>query len=632
MQSGAPVGRWSKVVRRPEGRGAWLTLAVVFVVALLAAVSTDVVRAGAGVKSDEATYVSMALSLAYDHDVSYQRRDLERFWGLYGQGPEGIFLKKGKQFRVRLAARPPFVRVLNDAPDVQRDRLYFGKALIYAVAAAPFVRLFGMSGFLVLHVLLLGLVCVCGFRFLAASGASRPLALTFSLAFVFASAVPVYAVFLMPEILNFSLVFLAFFLWLYKEATPHRGGWLSGEWTDWAAAVLIGAATYSKPSHAPLIAPMVLIWWWRRRWWRGLRVGVVFAVAAGVLFTAHAAVTGEFNYQGGDRSTFYGRFPFDGSLPDAWDSRALVATDDSDASNVLEREEFAGRFAHNATYFLVGRHFGFVPYYFPGAIAFMAWLLSRRRWEAWRFLTAGAVVVAAVLLLVFLPYTWSGGGGPPGNRYFLSIYPALFFLMPPLSSSMVGLLTWVGGALFTAKLLVNPFAIAKSTWELTEKGPARRLPVELTMANDLPVMLDVRRGHIPYGVDPTLILYFLDRHAYAPEPNGMWVSGAGRADILVRSEQLLSHLHVTVESPIRTTFTVACGGEDMVIPLAPGKAVTFDLPAVGVRGLKSYAYLLTAASSDGFTPHVLDAKSADTRNLGVLMRFQGVERPRASSD
>ena len=49
------------------------------VFALAAAVSVDVVRSGYRVKSDEATYVSMALSLAYDHDLAYERRDLERF-------------------------------------------------------------------------------------------------------------------------------------------------------------------------------------------------------------------------------------------------------------------------------------------------------------------------------------------------------------------------------------------------------------------------------------------------------------------------------------------------------------------------------------------------------------------------
>ena len=53
-------------------------------------------------------------------------------------------------------------------------------------------------------------------------------------------------------------------------------------------------------------------------------VGKVAKGVTGGLFFWNGLVTGEFNYQGGDRSTFYGRFPFDGSTQDAWDTRALV--------------------------------------------------------------------------------------------------------------------------------------------------------------------------------------------------------------------------------------------------------------------------------------------------------------------
>ena len=58
---------------------------------------------------------------------------------------------------------------------------------------------------------------------------------------------------------------------------------------------------------------------------------------------------------------------------------------------------------------------------------------------------------------------------------------------------------------------MHPFVAAKYTYLMTESGPARILPVELTMANDLPVMLSSSplRGHIPYGEDPFMLLYFL---------------------------------------------------------------------------------------------------------------------------
>ena len=139
---------------RPAGALA-LTAVILFIIGMAAAISVDVVRDAYDIKGDESTYVAMTLSLAHDGDLSYQRRDLERFWGIYKKGPEGIFLKRGKQFRVRLRASPPFVRVYNETPEPRSDRLYFAKAMIYPVAAAPFVRLLGMNGFLVFHVLLL---------------------------------------------------------------------------------------------------------------------------------------------------------------------------------------------------------------------------------------------------------------------------------------------------------------------------------------------------------------------------------------------------------------------------------------------------------------------------------------------
>src|SRR5580704_10781019 len=440
--------------------------AALLIVLLAAAISVDVVHAGYNVKSDEATYVAMTLSLAYDGDLSYERRDLERFWGLYESGPEGIFLKRGKRLKIGLALAPPFVRVTK-APDPRDDRLYFGKAMIYPIAAAPFVRLIGMNGFLVLHVLLLGIAGACGYAFLVAQSRPAP-ALTFTLAFIFASVLPVHAVFLMPEILNYTIVFVAYFLWLYKEVAPARGPLLGGGASDVAAAALLGSATYSKPNLVLLVVPLVLLSCSRRQWRSVLVIGLTFGTVTVAWFAANALITGEFNYQGGDRKTFYSApspappgkgFPFD--APDAtWERRGEpVATDELG----LEPAEIVRLFGNNVKYFLIGRHYGFVPYFFPGVAAILAWASSRDRFRPWKVLTLGGALASTVTLLILLPDTWSGGGGPPGNRYFISIYPTLFFLIPPLNWLAWPLLAWIGGAMFTAKMLVNPFYAAKFT-------------------------------------------------------------------------------------------------------------------------------------------------------------------------
>jgi len=65
-------------------------------------------------------------------------------------------------------------------------------------------------------------------------------------------------VFLMPEIFNVTLVFGAYFLWLYKEVAPPTAwrGWRRPA-TDLAAGMLLGLATFSKPSHVLLVGPLV---------------------------------------------------------------------------------------------------------------------------------------------------------------------------------------------------------------------------------------------------------------------------------------------------------------------------------------------------------------------------------------
>ena len=237
--------------------------------------------------------------------------------------------------------------------------------------------------------------------------------------------------------------------------------------------------------------------------------------------------------------------------------------------------------------------------------------------------------MAAVALLLVLPFTWSGGGGPPGNRYLLSAYGVLFFLMPAVRSPAPGLVAWVVGALFTAKMLVDPFAAAKFTWRTPETGPARVLPIELTMDQDLPVMLATApiRGRVLYGRDPFLLLYFLDRNASPPEPEGMWVSADGRADIIVRSVQPMRHLAVDARSPIRTSLTMSLGAGDVRVSLDPEVRAFFTIPApAGIPGaLGGYVYLMTASASDGFVPHTRIG-NRDFRNLAAQVRFRPVPR------
>src|SRR4029453_3267008 len=95
-------------------RGAAAAGFVLFVVAAAWALTSDPLHLAPGIageiKGEDAVYAAAALSAAFDGNLSFEQRDLERFEGLYHRGPEGIFLKRGKTLQIRTSGDFPFVR------------------------------------------------------------------------------------------------------------------------------------------------------------------------------------------------------------------------------------------------------------------------------------------------------------------------------------------------------------------------------------------------------------------------------------------------------------------------------------------------------------------------------------------
>jgi len=303
-----------------------------------------------------------------------------------------------------------------------------------------------------------------------------------------------------------------------------------------------------------------------------------------------------------------------------------VATDDVGLHMTLEPEMFWTRLGLNLGYFFVGRHAGLVPYYFPAIVAIVLCLVHWRGAPLWRWLLLGAAAVTALGLLVWIPFTWAGGGGPPGNRYYLSVYPVIFFATPPLTSLVPGIIAWVGGALFTAQILVNPFTGSKRPWLNTVSGPARLLPVEVTMVNDLPVMINGARARVPYGRDPQLLLYFLDDHAYSPEPAGIWIAGRQRADIIVRTGMPLDHLRIRMRSLVDNSITITAGGPGRTASVPAGSVVQVAVPVESTLTRGGHGFVLSVDVADGAVPRLVDPRSRDRRFLGVLLQIEGVPR------
>ena len=590
----------------------YVAAALLLIFGSCAALSLDVVQAGFGLKGDEATYVAMALSAAHDGDLVYEARDVRRFFRIYQGGPSGIFLKRGAGERDR------------------HGRLYFGKAFVYSIFAAPFVRVAGLNGMLLFHVVLLAGMLLAACVFLAARSPGGT-ALAWSAAFFGVSIVPLHALFLSSDFFHVACVSFAFFLWFYKDVAPPPGrgrwaAWLRGPGADVAAAVVLGLATFSKPTHVFLILPPLVLAFSRRRTRLAVTVAAVFAVTVAAGFALNAAVTGDWNYQGGDRRTFYGRFPFES--PDAaFDDLGISMTTNEIVVEAASARELLSTFAANLGYFLAGRHFGFLPFFFPGLVAAALFLAAGGERRPWQWATLGVVALTAAGLCLYMPYSWSGGGGPPGNRYFLSVYPVLLFLTPPLGSFAPAIVAWAGGALFTAHVLVNPFVAAKQPYRIAERGLLRALPVELTMVDDLPVALDVGRHRIPYDTDPALMLSLLDQNAYRSDTLEFWVAGRRRADVVVRSPTRLAAVSATLRSPVPNRVTIRLGGDEATVDLRPGVSAEVSLTPDGVYSRRRWGYVLSVHPRAGFTPRLAGQGAPDNRFLGVLVKLT----PRAAA-
>ena len=172
--------------------------------------------------------------------------------------------------------------------------------------------------------------------------------------------------------------------------------------------------TFSKPTHVLAALPLFLWPLYQRRWGRVVLVGGCFTLTVVGLFLINVAATGEANYQGGDRKTFYSSsgFPFANPSVTFDNSGQRVATG-SVPTEILFQRNTAIVSRGTSMYFLVGRYSGLVPYFFPGVLAVLLFLARRAARQRWQWFVAVAVAGGAIGLLAYMPVHllrrwWSG--------------------------------------------------------------------------------------------------------------------------------------------------------------------------------------------------------------------------------
>ncbi len=405
--------------------------------------------------------------------------------------------------------------------------------------------------------------------------------------------------------------------------------------------MLLGVATFSKPTNALLFIPMLAYVLWRRNFARAVALCVLFGTLAAGLFAVNAAISGEWNYQGGDRKTFMWEFPFQtpASTFEAVNTKA-AARDDALTGIIFDWRVFWTNLGNNLRWYFVGRYSGLVAYFATAVFALLAFFAAPRRRPLWQWLVLGSGVAQILLFVISLPHTWFGGGGSVGNRYFMGVYGIFLFLLPPISSLALSLIPWIVGGLFVGKLIINPFASSMAPGTYADSGPLRWLPVELTNVNDLPINTDSSRVRVEFGNDPGtqgtrnpfFQIYFLDKNWFLEADKSFWVKGESRAEFLIKTDRPMKRLVLTLYAgPHPVTVHARVGGreQDLVVPAEDSRDITFALgsgfPYVGTDDrLPRWVWVASVSSDTGFVPIFL-GNSTDPRFLGVRVKPMLVE-------
>jgi hypothetical protein len=608
-----------------SGRLARITLGVLSGLVLLASLVIDLPRLSDGrFWSDGATYHAMAGSLAFDGDLEFEAGDLARVRASYPGGPQGVFLKRV-------------------GGGWERPRLVYAKALLYPLAAAPFARVLGVDrGLLVLNALLFLLALWLGHAELRrTSGAGT--AAAGAVGILAGGVVPVYLLWPTPEILNLAIATAGLIAWRRQRPI--------------AAALLLGLAAYSKPTNLTLALPLLLEpvlaggTPWAKRMVASVRRGAVVAAVVVCGFGVTWLATGELNYQGGERKTFYDRYPFDPGV--TFDSAGvwmatdhlgpLVAGRDEDKQTARvaparAAEELQRSFVLNLGYFWVGRFGGALPY-FPGVAAAVLLFLVAGPRERHGWLALLALLVSWLGYILIIPDNWYGGGGTIGNRYFLNLVPLGLLLLPRGRGAWAaGAAALVGGVLL-APVLASPVHHSLRPGEHATRAAFRLLPAEITMLGDLSVFGDVWRKRRPYnapggeparhppGAPPSYFLWFPDDGTFGQETSfdqeGFWLRGGESAEVVLQTLAPAARIRLVVTAgPAGDIVTARLGRERhrLVLPPLRTREIAFDAPRAALGYYGTSLYPLRLGSRYG------GSTERDQRKLGSFVYVELAER------
>ena len=518
--------------------GSWAALGLLLACTLIGALTFDR-RSWPGLVGDEATYLMQAQSLAWDLDLRYSRSDFDRFVAQWGVRPDGLILQSGDGGRT----------------------LTYSKPASYAAFVAPFLRLSPLRGAQIANALLLALAAVLAARTLERRiGPAAPLWVA---AWIFASVAVAYVFWAHSDLFMMSLTALALALTYGAPRGDEPDETRRRVVLRWlAVGALLCLVTMSRPFYGVLLIPAALAVPLAKR-----RLGLTaLALSAGLLVLvsafANLAEGDAWSVYSGERQSFDSAtgFPEVDFPASAWKEQIAVR-----GSRIWRFADiFDARLtAWNAFYFLAGRHVGILPYFLPLLLG----LLAFRRGEG-RGMLILAVLAACACFLLARPFNFYGGGGAIANRYFLPLYPALWFAAGRRAHP-----SWA----VACALLAAPFL-----WPLWQQPTAYLLNEDLgyryvSGAAQSWLPYETTQSHLkPGGGEDFMHQDFWIKPlvpSVRPEAGNAWIRLTGRGEILLGSEEPLREVRLLLRPPLPASLEIF-GAETMKeIPRPGGRSL-----------------------------------------------------------
>jgi hypothetical protein len=516
----------------------WAALCLLLAATLIGALTFDR-RSWPGLVGDEATYLMQAQSFAWDGDFRYSRKDFDRFVEQWGVKPEGLILQSGDGGRT----------------------IAYSKPASYAAFVAPFLRLSPIRGAQIANALLLALAAVLAARTLERRiGPAAPLWVA---AWIFASVAFAYVFWVHADLFMMSLAAIAFAL---TYGAPR------GEQPDesrlrsilrWlAVGALLWLVVMSRPFYAALLVPAALAVPPAKRK-QGIAALLLVASLLGL-------VSGFANLAEGDAWTVYGgeRQSFDSATGFPEVDFPASAWKEQIAARGSRTWKFADIFdtrqtAWNGLYFLVGRHVGLLPYYLPLLLG----LLAFRRGEG-RGMLILAVLAASACFLLARPFNFYGGGGALANRYFLPLYPALWFAAGRQARPSWAIACALLAAPFLWPLWTQPTAYLLDDslgYRYVSRTAQAWLPYETTQSHLKPGGGEDFM-HQDLWVKPLT-------PSVRPEAGNAWIRVAGGGQLLLGSEEPLREIRLVLRPPLPASLEMSGAESVKEIPRPGGRSM-----------------------------------------------------------